>query len=476
MTPREIAERLTSDSAWNSLSESEQDEAFQTALKRSSSQQTVQPDVVKGFFGDVPADRFEAGERNIAGNLIERPAAAARGAIRGNPFLAALGPLAGVAGITGAGGREAQERAQQASLNPATERSFQTEAIDRYYQDVARRQPEQAPNFAQVLGGTIPSGAGFAADIALSPMDALLTALGLTPQARRAATAVASSRPGQAAGQFLQRDIQSFMPGKKLTEPLSTMFKIGRPSTIAKPSPFREALISRVQNRLLKSPKLAGREFEEGLEAVVTAHPDQRVDLSGPLTTFLDQAKKNPAFDSMIRRITLNNTESGFVQSLLNQPGAAANLTLQDSQMVKQIFQRVLKQKFEQVGPDLWGAHLDALDVWHSIRAAQLQAFPQFKGVLGAYRETLQSFRTIKNALKEGALESKLMSNFGKDSQMIKAFRELATEDTIKLIEKLQKATAMRTFLKRLGLAGIGVAATQTPLGRKVVGSLLPTQ
>ena len=36
-----------------------------------------------GLFGSVPAEAYARGERNIAGNVFERPAAATRGFIQG---------------------------------------------------------------------------------------------------------------------------------------------------------------------------------------------------------------------------------------------------------------------------------------------------------------------------------------------------------------------------------------------------------
>ena len=308
--------------------------------------------------------------------------------------------------------------------------------------------------------------------------------------------------------------------------------RLGRPATLLKPNPMRAQVVSRVQQRLLRAPKLAGREFERGLDDIVNANlerpatvsdlgsevqfltrvkgkqyiekgslqsinenteqaiirhteipeyysataraevakygsdviqvklkdlsvPAPRVDLTSSLVSYLEKAKSNPAFRSLIERQALNNQESGLVQSLLNQPEVAARLTLKDSQTVKQIFQRVNKQRFQQVDPEFFGAHLDALEVWHDIRLAQLQAFPQFKSVLQGYAEAMKNFRIVKNMLKEGALEPQLLSNLSENSERIRAFRELATPDTMRMVERFLKANSTRNFLKRLGIGAI---------------------
>ena len=56
-----------------------------TALKSEIARQTPEPEkkeVVKGLAGNVDADKFAQGERNLLGNIWERPGAAVRGAIQ----------------------------------------------------------------------------------------------------------------------------------------------------------------------------------------------------------------------------------------------------------------------------------------------------------------------------------------------------------------------------------------------------------
>lgn len=199
---------------------------------------------VKGIFGTVPAESFARGERNIAGNLIERPAAATRGAIRANPLLALLGPAAGVPAALGFGGLAAQERARAASLDPSRERSFQEEEIERFYANVAQRQPGREATFPQTIGGLVPSAMGLAKDVIVSPVDALLTVLGVSPAGRRAGQAIAASKPGQAVGQLLRK------PRRSPLEILQGIFR-------TKPSLSEAELVTMGEERLAKLPQLA---------------------------------------------------------------------------------------------------------------------------------------------------------------------------------------------------------------------------
>src|SRR3990167_3522586 len=90
-----------------------------------------------GFFGSVSEEAYQQGERNIAGNIQERPAAATRGFIQG---LIPSGP-------------NPVENYVRGAVNPSTIPRFQPLALDRYYQGVAQRQPGRDPTALQVLGG-----------------------------------------------------------------------------------------------------------------------------------------------------------------------------------------------------------------------------------------------------------------------------------------------------------------------------------
>lgn len=250
-------------------------------------------------------------------------------------------------------------------------------------------------------------------------------------------------------------------------------YSLGRAGTIAKPNLAREQLLTDVREGFLQAPKLAGKEFETQLDELVGKFPDKRVNLRPALERAQKLAEQNPAVGNLISRASLNSKESGLVQSLLKNPEAAENLTLKSSQTVKRVFQQLLKAKFGQIAPELFDAHLDVLDVWHSVREAQLSAFPEFQDVMGGYRKVLDNFRSIKPSLSKGGLEKSVLENFG-GTERARAVRELLPQETIDLIKRLQSSTSFRKWATRLGIAGT-VGAGAAIGGTVAKGLLKPT-
>jgi len=136
-----------------------------------------QQEIVKGVAGDVPKEAFESGERNILGNIVDRPAAAVRGGIQ------AMAP----------GGQTPMQGFQQGSINPTSVPTFQEQALEKF----APKTESTALNFA---GGLPASAGGLAADIATNPASLLMMLLGNT-----ATNAVGKTGPGQAVGRFMNK-------------------------------------------------------------------------------------------------------------------------------------------------------------------------------------------------------------------------------------------------------------------------------
>lgn len=134
--------------------------------KSQPSQSTPQPDV-KGVFGNVPADAYAQGERNWAGNVFERPAAASRAAIQQSPSMAGAGPLAGLLALSGLSGSDAQQAATKGAANPGSIPTFNKLAQE-------SGGTSTGLNFAKNISGV-------AADIATSPADMAGLLIGKTP-------------------------------------------------------------------------------------------------------------------------------------------------------------------------------------------------------------------------------------------------------------------------------------------------------
>ncbi len=122
---------------------------------------------VGGIFGKVPESKYAQGERNILGNIFERPGAAVRSAIRGQGY-------------------------SKGAINPSSVPTFQEELLDKYYNKVG-----SGP--LQTAGGFLVSGAGMAADIATNPVDVLGAIVPLAPGVKQGAQAIKATKAGQLA-------------------------------------------------------------------------------------------------------------------------------------------------------------------------------------------------------------------------------------------------------------------------------------
>lgn len=129
--------------------------------------ETPRQKMVGSVFGKVPEDKYRAGERNILGNVFERPGAAVRSAIMGKGYTAG-------------------------AVNPSNVPSFQESLLDKYYGH------RDKPGALKVAAGNVVSAAGLAADIATNPADVLTTLIPMTKPFQTASKAMASTKMGKA--------------------------------------------------------------------------------------------------------------------------------------------------------------------------------------------------------------------------------------------------------------------------------------
>ena len=236
-------------------------------------------------------------------------------------------------------------------------------------------------------------------------------------------------------------------------------------------TPLRAQFVDSIRNAFLQSKKLAGETFGTKIDTLAKKFPAKTIDVSGIVGEVQQRSLTNPAFKSLVMRGVRNDQESVLMQSILNQPDTAQNLTLHDAQAVKQVFSRALKQKFNQVSPEYTDAHLDALDIWHELRAAQLEAFPEFADIAAGYRKAITNFRTVKPYLTKAALEPNLLNNFGNKSEIMQSVNELLPKETLKEIERFIRAalvvrgTGKLAFYGAVGAAGaLGAGAVAKPI------------
>ena len=140
-----------------------------------------------GVFGKVLESDYQHGERNVLGNIFERPAAAIRAAIQGKGYTSG-------------------------AVNPTNVPRFQDVALDAYY--------DKVPDFpGKTLLGNVVSAGGMAADIATDPSSLIGIMGGLSPTTKTAAQAVMATKPAQAVSRFANLPISKTAPGRMVTAP-----------------------------------------------------------------------------------------------------------------------------------------------------------------------------------------------------------------------------------------------------------------
>ena len=152
------------------------------STKVTSNIPSSQPTMGNALTGRVPLDKYQAGERNLLGNIFDRPAAALRGA--------ALNPSNPGQGYT------------KGAINPSAVPTLQDLALNSYYKNV--------PDFpGKTLVGNIPSAVGLAGDVVTNPANLLGMLAGKAPvgSGMNLGELAAKSAPVKALGKLGQTNL-----------------------------------------------------------------------------------------------------------------------------------------------------------------------------------------------------------------------------------------------------------------------------
>lgn len=180
-----------------------------------------QPEPSVGFFGKVPLSKYQSGERNIMGNIMDRPAAAIRSAIQGKGYV-------------------------QGAVNPGNVPTFQEQLLDTYY--------KKTPDFpGKTALGNLPSGVGLAADVVTNPAN-LLT--GLAPKlpigaGKTLGKVAMQTKPMQALKTVGNKPIQDLKISKTLSSERAGGFPMGSNKNI-------DTVIDTAINKAIR-PSVAGK-------------------------------------------------------------------------------------------------------------------------------------------------------------------------------------------------------------------------
>jgi len=222
-----------------------------------------------------------------------------------------------------------------------------------------------------------------------------------------------------------------------------------------------------IREGFLSAPKIAGTEFESGLNRLVAENPNQKVDLSSVVKQLQDAEQATPGVKSTISRAIRTNKHAAFVESLMSgDSSSASNLTLQEAQAFKRTLQDAMRNKWNQFAPELNDVHLELTDAWHGTRQAQLAAFPEMQDVLGAYGQQMNRFRVLKPMFKQGQLSGAVMGKLENEPEIRTMAEQLLPDETLKQIRRYRTTQRVATAAKIGATAGV---ASMTPPGKAVL-------
>lgn len=184
----------------------------------------AQPEETVGILGKVPVSGFEEGERNIAGNIFERPAAAIRGGI--------LARKAGESVVGGFG---------KGTIDPSQIPTFQ-ETGAKEASRISGKLPRPLARTAGFVGSIGAQSIGALADVATNPADVLLSILFETAPVQKGIGLLGKTKPAQALGRFATKE--RHLPGRGLLKKGQRALKKfkGQPK-----APIKETITEQIQ-------------------------------------------------------------------------------------------------------------------------------------------------------------------------------------------------------------------------------------
>lgn len=224
------------------------------------------------------------------------------------------------------------------------------------------------------------------------------------------------------------------------------------------------AFSQRVRQELFKAKGDVGKAVERGISKAAENNPGQRIDLSDSFQNISEAMKdssNNPGLSSAIKGIVRkikNPEQSKLLQSLIDDPVKAKELTLKQAQDIKVAVRNspVISSKLKQGKFANWTTgDLELLDLLDNIRVQQIEAFPSLSKVFKPYAEYMGNYNQVKGMFKPSQLLDKLRKGFGNEEieSMIKAVLPNETYSSIQGFRNTGRAVKVGA-----GLAGIATA------------------
>lgn len=353
------------------LTEQEEFELLSLKRKRAMALGQQPSGKTTGVFGKVPIEEYRQGERNIIGNIFERPAAAIRSAIRGEGYAAG-------------------------AINPTNVPTFQEEALKQF----SPQTESVAKNF---IGGIPASIGGLAADTLTNPAQVLTMLLGKVPVGggKNLGGVVASSKSGKAISTVANAPIQKpdfNMAGKVingLIKPRHKDFLFGKNpgQGIAKEgivaNNFAE-LGTKVQTRI---------EELNTLSQVIRNTPEN-------ITKKVDLTKiRKPLVDALIELQKAPKTHSAEIANIKNAisdlkySGRINNMSVSEAYKVKDVVSKM--QKWSTNSSEGVNLNKALRKVYHEVDSQIDGAVPELKEINSRMADLISAKSAIANRAEQ---------------------------------------------------------------------------
>ena len=318
------------------------------------------------------------------------------------------------------------------------------------FQDLAIKEAQTSTSpIENFLRGLIPSAAGFAADVATNPADALLgVATG------GAARALKTTKPGQVLLKQLLK--KRSVPKVKTVENVKNPVQFG----------------DNVRLNLFDVKRKAGEVFAKDLDNLINKNPGGKIstDFVDNIRFDIDDAGKqitNSDLGRIRQQVRLGERRSGnnVLSNLLDDTpfkSKPSEITLQESRQIQETIKKIptIKRKLDKGKLANWESQdLPLLDILDDVRSRQLEAFPELSEVNKAYAQVIGDYNFVKSKFARGRLLRNIKNNFGNDPDTLDAINKLLDPKVVSQIGGYRKVINFLGLTKNTAVAtGVGAA------------------
>lgn len=263
----------------------------------------VLPTQIAERFGRGKAD-FKKGEMNIWGDVFDRPGAVSRAVLQKQPLLGAVSPaLSGLIGASGIAGKDIQQAAKKAAIDPKSVPTFAQ--LSQQYPNppvaplsegtgVGAKARNAALMYQQFASGLGRDVASFGADIITNPAD-ILTMMG----SNAAVKAIGKTKVGQAVGRWLNKPRKFFKFKKDTVQKVAEQADRGKKIILEEKRGKYDQLFNEMDEAL----------GDKQLD-VIQANIDLADDINNVINTYPDSPNM-PKLRKMAARLEANPKISG---------------------------------------------------------------------------------------------------------------------------------------------------------------------